>query len=163
MRNILAVLLIATLSISISCSKPKKDATDVGSDSDVGSKALNFDPTGSDSGNIAGLSTVRFALDKYALSSDAKKKLAGNAEWMKTNGKVNLQVEGHCDERGSVEYNLALGEKRAKSVKKYLEGLGVAAGRISIISYGKEKPVDGGDSESAYNKNRRANFVPMPN
>jgi peptidoglycan-associated lipoprotein len=72
-----------------------------------------------------------------------------------------LQIEGHCDSRGSIEYNLALGERRAKSVRAYLVNLGVSAKRLSVISYGKEKPIVQGDSEEAMAKNRRANFLPL--
>ena len=129
----------------------------------MASKDLNFDPAGSDSGNIAGLSTVHFALDKSTLSSEARKQLAQNADWIKNNSNAGvIQIEGHCDSRGSVEYNLALGERRAKAVKNYLVNLGIASDRLSILSYGKEKMLDYGDTEAAHTKNRRANFVPMP-
>jgi peptidoglycan-associated lipoprotein len=95
------------------------------------------------------------------LSSETRKDLAENAEWIKANPKVTVQIEGHCDSRGSVEYNLALGERRAKAVKNYLVSLGLNSKRMTIISYGEEKPVATGDSEEAYAKNRRANFVPL--
>lgn len=114
---------------------------------------------GSDTGNIPGLFSINFEYDRATLSADAKEKLAKNAEWMKTNSS-NLQIEGHCDSRGSIEYNLTLGERRANSVKTYLVGLGIKAERLSILSYGEEKPLDGSDSEVAHATNRRANFVP---
>jgi len=76
---------------------------------------------------------------------------------------MNIQIEGHCDSRGSIEYNLALGERRAKSVKAYLVSLGIEANRLNIISFGEEKPLADGDTESAHAQNRRANFVPIPN
>lgn len=128
---------------------------------DVGTAPMSFDPQGSDSGKISGLATIFFEYDKSALSSDSKSKLKGNADWMKKNSSSTLQIEGHCDARGSVEYNLALGDRRAKAVKNYLESLGVEGRRMTIISYGKEKPMVSGDSESAFAKNRRANFVPL--
>ena len=81
------------------------------------------------------------------------------AEFLKTNASVKVQVEGHCDERGSVQFNLALGEKRAKSVRDYLVAQGVASGRVTIISLGKEKPVSFGHDEESWSKNRRGNFV----
>lgn len=84
-----------------------------------------------------------------------------NAKWLKANSNANLQLEGHCDVRGSIEYNLALGERRAKAAKSYLVGLGVDASRLSVISYGKERLLDEGDSESAHSRNRRVNFVPI--
>ena len=127
----------------------------------IESTPMNFDATGSDSGKIDGLQTIFFDYDKAALSGDAKKKLQGNADWMKSHGNSKMQIEGHGDARGSIEYNLSLGERRAQSVKVYMQGLGIPAGRISIISYGKEKPLANGDSESDYAKNRRANFVPL--
>jgi peptidoglycan-associated lipoprotein len=122
---------------------------------------MSFDAQGSDSGKISGLETIHFEYDKAALSSATKKTLQGNADWMKNHAKVNIQIEGHCDARGSIEYNLSLGERRAKTVKDYMVSLGLSEKRISIISYGKEKPVASGDSESAMAKNRRANFVPL--
>jgi len=122
---------------------------------------MNFDPAGSDSGKINGLETIYFGYDKSNLDSATKKILASNAQWLKTNAKVNLQIEGHCDNRGSIEYNLSLGERRANSVKSYMVSLGIPAARLSVISYGKEKPLVQGDSDSAYAKNRRANFVPL--
>jgi peptidoglycan-associated lipoprotein len=122
---------------------------------------MGFDPQGSDSGKIDGLGSINFEYDKSALTEKAKKQLATNAGWIKAHDKTNLQVEGHCDGRGSIEYNLALGERRAKAVKNYLVSMGVAAARLSVISYGKEKPLDSSESEAAYAKNRRANFVPL--
>jgi peptidoglycan-associated lipoprotein len=120
-----------------------------------------LDPQGSDGGKIAGLNTVYFEYDQSRLTSDSRKKLADNAEWIKIHPSFTIQVEGHTDSRGSVEYNLALGERRAKSVKAYLQTLGVDGKRVTIISYGKEKPIDSGDGEAVWGKNRRANFVPL--
>ncbi len=127
----------------------------------VTDKPNELDPQGSDGGKIAGLNTVYFEYDQSRLTSDSRKKLADNAEWIKSHPNFTIQVEGHTDSRGSVEYNLALGERRAKSVKSYLQTLGVDAKRVTIISYGKEKPIESGDGESAWSKNRRANFVPL--
>lgn len=127
----------------------------------IDNTAMNFDPAGSDSGKINGLYSVNFDYDKSNLTPDAKQKLQKNVEWMKTNGNVKMQVEGHCDSRGTIEYNLALGERRAKAVKEYMKGLGVTEERMSIISYGKEKPLSMGDSDADHAKNRRANFVPL--
>lgn len=126
----------------------------------VDSTPLGFDASGSDSGKIDGLNTIQFGYDKANLDSESKRLLAGNAEWIKTHAGVNVQIEGHCDQRGTIEYNVALGERRANSVRAYLVSLGVKADRLSTISYGKEKPLDASDSETAMAKNRRANFVP---
>jgi peptidoglycan-associated lipoprotein len=104
------------------------------------------------------LKTVYFDFDKFNLRPDAKASLDANAALLKEFPDAIIKVEGHCDERGTVEYNLSLGEKRAKAVQDYLSGLGIAANRLSIISYGKEKPVDPGHTEAAWAKNRRAEF-----
>jgi len=104
--------------------------------------------------------TVYFDFDKSDLRQDARDVLSKNAETiLKSLAGAKIQIEGHCDERGSAEYNLALGERRAKSVQKYLITLGVKAENLSIISYGKEKPAVVGDDEAAWAKNRRAEFV----
>jgi len=105
------------------------------------------------------LETVYFDFDKYNLKPDAREALGRNARLLKENPEATVLIEGHCDERGTKEYNLALGEKRAKSARDYLVDLGVAASRIRIISYGKERPVDPGHSEAAWAKNRRAAFI----
>lgn len=169
MTRVLALcLLIGFFAINTACSSKKKAEDgvavgDVSGDASVASKDMAFDPLGSDSGNISGLSTVHFEYDQAALTTEARKELAENADWIKNNPDVTVQIEGHCDSRGSVEYNLALGERRAKSVKNYLVSLGIDPKRLTIISYGKEKPIASGDTEEAYHKNRRANFVPLPN
>ena len=105
---------------------------------------------------------MNFEYDQARLTTQARRQLAENAEWMRQHPDVTVQIEGHCDERGSIEYNLALGERRAQTVKSYLVSLGMDAKQMTVISYGKEKPLADGDSEEAYAKNRRANFVPLP-
>ena len=99
-----------------------------------------------------------FDLDKYNLKSDARAALEANARLLKDNPNVKVLIEGHCDERGTVEYNLALGEKRARASMDYLVSLGIDGGRLEIISYGKERPVALGHNESSWSKNRRAEF-----
>lgn len=106
---------------------------------------------------------VYFGFDEYTLSSDAQGKLTAMAEALKANKSAVIQIEGHCDERGTIEYNLALGERRAQSVKNFLTTLGVEAARLSTISYGEEKPVAQGHTEDAWAKNRRAEFVVTKN
>jgi peptidoglycan-associated lipoprotein len=104
--------------------------------------------------------TVYFDFDKSDLRQDARDVLSKNADMiLKSYAGAKLQIEGHCDERGSAEYNLALGERRAKSALNYLTTLGVKAENLSIISYGKEKPAVNGNDEAAWAKNRRAEFV----
>jgi len=108
----------------------------------------------------ATLETVYFDFDKSELRQDTRDVLSKNAEFLqKVKPDAKIRIEGNCDERGSAEYNLALGERRAKSALQYLLTLGVKADRISVISYGKEKPAVEGNTEDAWAKNRRADFV----
>ena len=100
-----------------------------------------------------------FDYDKSALREDQKAALTEDVAWLKGNAGAKVLIEGHCDERGTAEYNLGLGERRAKAVKDYLIAAGIAADRISIISYGKERPFVLGHDESAWKWNRRGHFV----
>lgn len=104
------------------------------------------------------LEPVHFDFDKYNIRDEDKETLNKDAKWLKLNSAVRVRIEGHADERGDAEYNLALGEKRAESVKKFLEASGIKISRLSTVSYGKEKPVDPGHTEEAWAKNRRAEF-----
>lgn len=108
---------------------------------------------------IAGFDYIYFDFDKYNVKSEYRDTLKKVADWVKNNADYKLRIEGNCDERGTAEYNLALGEKRANSAKDYLVKLGIAKAKINIISYGKEKPVDSGHTEEAWAKNRNAHFV----
>jgi len=117
------------------------------------------DPAPSDQLDVASLSDAYFDFDSYSLSSEAKGTLEQNAKAIKGTNSGNVTIEGHCDERGTSAYNLALGEKRANAAKEYLVALGVNAARVSTVSYGKERPFDDGHDESAWAKNRRAHFV----
>jgi peptidoglycan-associated lipoprotein len=105
------------------------------------------------------LKMIHFDYDKYFVRSDAKPILENNAAWLNKFATAKILIEGHCDERGTEEYNLALGEKRAKSVMDYLVSLGIPAERMRIISYGKSQPLDMGNDETAWANNRRAQFV----
>ncbi len=102
------------------------------------------------------LQTVNFDFDEYYLTSDAQRQLRDNAECIKKRGFAAITIEGHCDERGSLEYNLSLGQKRAESVRNYLSDMGVERSKIKVISYGEERPVDSASNEDAWAKNRRA-------
>jgi peptidoglycan-associated lipoprotein len=104
------------------------------------------------------LQTVYFGYDSSELDASAKSALQANADWLKANGKRAIRIEGHCDERGTIKYNIALGERRANSVREYLEGLGVSSSRVRIVSYGEERPVDPGHGEDSWKQNRRAEF-----
>lgn len=99
---------------------------------------------------------IFFSSNSSSIEEDAKKILDLQAQWLKSDDSITVTIEGHCDERGTREYNIALGEKRAFSVKKYLKQLGVPEARMKIVSYGKERPAFFGNSEDINNKNRRA-------
>ena len=105
------------------------------------------------------LGTVYFDYNTAAIRGDARATLDTDAAWLKKFRTAKILVEGHCDERGTEEYNLALGEKRAKAAQDYLLSAGIAPDRIKIISYGKSQPINPGHDESAWQMNRRAQFV----
>jgi len=105
------------------------------------------------------LKDVFFDYDRYDLSADARTVLRANADWLKSNPNARVEIEGHCDDRGTNEYNLALGAKRAQSAREYLTTMGVAPARLSTISYGEEIPVCKEEGESCWKQNRRARFV----
>ena len=107
------------------------------------------------------LKDIHFDFDKYDIRPGDAKILDGNATWLKSND-VLVLIEGHCDERGTNEYNLALGERRAKATMNYLVGQGVQAGRITIISYGEERPLCTEHTEACWARNRRAHFLSKP-
>jgi peptidoglycan-associated lipoprotein len=102
---------------------------------------------------------ITFDFDKYDLRTDARTILDRKASFLNQNNSIRAQIEGHCDERGTNEYNLALGERRANAAKQYLTTAGISAGRLSTISYGEERPLDPGHTEAAWAKNRRDHFV----
>jgi peptidoglycan-associated lipoprotein len=109
--------------------------------------------------SVSDLGTVYFAYDSFGLDEAARATLDRNAQLLRENTALVLTIEGHCDERGTVEYNQALGEKRAESVKQYLVDANIAADRLRIISYGKERPADEGHDETAWSRNRRCEFA----
>jgi peptidoglycan-associated lipoprotein len=164
----LGILLIPLLSVG--CAKSKKDpnvsyeggeggSSESGSSGDIGQSDLGDSRSGGRRGaTAAGLQTVYFDYDSASLTSDAKTTVQENADYLKKNSNTNVTVEGHCDDRGSTEYNLALGERRANAVRDYMVNLGVAKKRLKTVSYGEERPVMKGENESAWSKNRRAEF-----
>jgi len=163
---ILTIILSFSLVGCGSSSKKNSGAPGMGSssneDPNMGSDGMNFEinsSTDDGPGKAGGLQTVYFGFNSASLNSSTRAALSANAEILKKNGSVELQIEGHCDERGGVQYNLALGEKRAKAVKQYLVSMGVSSSRLSTISFGKERPVSFGHDETSWSKNRRANFV----
>ena len=111
---------------------------------------------------IVALKDINFDFDKYNIRPGDAEILKANSAWFNANAGKKVRVEGHCDERGTVEYNLALGQKRADAAKAYLVNLGVDGKFIETVSYGKERPVDPGHNEAAWAKNRRAHFLALP-
>jgi len=137
----------------LGASEAKKGGTNYASvTSDDAAISKKAEETGS-------LLPVHFDFDKHTVRDDDKGVLGKDAIWLKVNASVKVRVEGHADERGDAEYNLALGEKRAVTVKTYLEAMGIKNDRLSTISYGTEKPVDQGHNEEAWSRNRRAEFT----
>lgn len=104
------------------------------------------------------LKTIYFEYDSDVLSDEARAALQDNAKWLRGNPQRTIRIEGHADDRGTIEYNLSLGQRRADSVREYLSSLGVDVSTVEVISYGEERPATDGESESAWSKNRRAEF-----
>lgn len=172
LTTVMAALVLASMVSSCSLFRKKNgdgaDGSNIRSETTAGGSSetldnspINMGATGSDSGSIEGLKTVFFPYDSSALSEGESQKLMGNIEWMKKNSSAKLTIEGHCDQRGSAEYNLALGERRANAVRQVFISHGIKASRVTTVSFGKEKLLSQGDSEESMAKNRRANFVPV--
>ena len=157
-RRITLVFGIATMIVVAGCSSSQKK--DEGGGVPTAPAAdENITLGDSDSGKAMGLQTVHFPYDSFVFDESAKGTLSSNATILKDKTNLKIQIEGHCDQRGGIQYNIALGEKRANATRKYLQDMGIAGDRMTVISFGKEKPLDTGTSEEAYAKNRRANFV----
>jgi len=161
------VLLMAALMATAACTKkPPKDlppppptAGDQGPSSGMdtgGATSTTVPGSAADFKDKVGSDTVLFATDSYDLDGESRAILDRQIQWLQQYPNVRVTIEGHCDERGTREYNLALGDRRANSAKNYLASRGVAASRISVISYGKERPAAMGSDEGAWAQNRRA-------
>ena len=155
LKPLLGILLTA----SIAFVELFKDDTTADQSVESSSDERPADPAEAGPVESQATSTVFFAFDDYTLSAETQDQLAALAEYLKQNSGDVIQVEGHCDEKSSIEYNLALGQRRAASVKKYLVQMGVDGARITTISYGEERPAVEGHNEAAWSKNRRAEFV----
>ena len=125
----------------------------------VGGSSLDRFKSGMQPGEGGPLTDVHFDYDRYDLAEQERSTLQQNAQWLKQNSGAKVEIEGHCDDRGTVEYNLALGAKRAKAVKDYLVTLGIPGDRLSTISYGEELPLCHDENESCWQRNRRAHSV----
>jgi len=165
--NLLMVLLVAGLFLTVSCAQKKVSVdptTESGqTTSEQGTASADTNPlkpvaTGDADVDFINLD-IYFDFDSSELTAEAQTLLQSKAAYMKEKGNVNITIEGHCDERGTTEYNLALGERRAKSAQDFLVDLGIAGSRVNIISYGEEKPADAGHNADAWERNRRGHFM----
>ncbi len=175
--NVLMAVLVSGLFLTVSCAK-KAVVSDAGT---VSGAATTEDPNAKAKAEAERLAAekaakekaakiaaarkafenedVHFDFDSSELTAAAKALLKDKAAWLTENASAAVTIEGHCDERGTTEYNLALGDRRSTAVKAYLVDLGIAASRMNTISYGEEKPVDTGKTELAWAMNRRAHFA----
>ena len=153
-RLALVGLLVAGLA-GTGCSGKKPDESESATAPSVEDNTMGD----SDHGNALGLQTVNFPYDSFVLPEEGKNVLKANADILKDKTSLKVQIEGHCDMRGGIQYNIALGEKRANAARKYLVDLGISEDRVSTISYGKERLLDPATSEEAHARNRRGNFV----
>ncbi|NUM88380.1 MAG: OmpA family protein [Bdellovibrionales bacterium] len=156
-----ALVLMALLALPMAgCSKKQTvDTEDDSGVSEVTNEDISSGRADSDSENAMGLRTIYFPFDSSDIVGSEKESIMNNVRIMKENSSLRVQIEGHCDERGGIQYNLALGERRAAAVARAMIAGGVAKDRIATISMGKEKPVAFGSNEDAWAKNRRGNFV----
>ena len=154
-------LIAAIASLSMVACSSKKTATEGEATETyaVDQEDIKSGRADSDSGNAMGLQTINFPFDSFELNGEANRRIQANAAVLKQTGAATVQVEGHCDERGGIQYNLALGEKRANAIKRKLVAAGIAGTRIETLSLGKEKPISMGHTESDHDQNRRGNFV----
>ena len=162
---LLAVGLLLTIA-GVGCSTKKKGPDATGGVSGLGSEeslanagSLEKYQAGLPASEGGPLKDVHFGYDSFDLDESARQTLRDNGDWLRDHPKAKVEIEGHCDERGTVEYNLALGAKRARAVKDYLVTLGTAADRLTTISYGEELPLCREHDESCWQRNRRAHFV----
>jgi len=137
---------------------PVESGPDVSALGAESARGEDFTISNPDTGEGGPLADVRFEYDSANLTDQARSTLEKHALWLQNHRDAKVLVEGHCDERGTVEYNLALGEKRARAARDYLASLGVGSDRLRTTSYGKERPLDTGSSEAAWAANRRAHF-----
>lgn len=165
LRMALLVALVISLA-GVGCSSKKKgvespDTIGGIDETGLGTTEGSLDRTrrGLQPGEGGPLQDVQFGFDSYELDEPARAVLRENGNWLKENPRGRVEIEGHCDERGTVEYNLALGSKRARAAKEYLVALGVSPDRLSTISYGEELPLCYEHTEDCWQRNRRAHFV----
>ena len=179
MKKSLALLVILTLA-ACGTKRPPVVATGAGGSSGASSRStapppeaisegpdvqpvdgggLGQETLSDQSGEGGPLADIHFDYDQSTLTDEARATLEKHASWIQAHAGLKISVEGHCDDRGTVEYNLALGEQRARAAYDYLVSLGVPRARLNTVSYGKERPIDTGTSDAAWAKNRRAHFA----
>lgn len=173
-RLVPVALVVVAVAIGVAgCSSKKKGAGAEGEEGGAGSgiseegvtpggsldRYKQGEDLGAGGGEKGPLKDINFAFDSYDLDDDARSVLGGDADWLKEHQGSRVEIEGHTDERGTVEYNLALGAKRAKAAKDYLVTLGIAANRLSTISYGEELPLCHEHTEACWAENRRCHLV----
>lgn len=156
MNRLISLVALTLIAFAVSCGGKKADEESSIPNAVMADENESGD---SDSGKAMGLQTVHFPYDSNKLTEEGKRILKANASILKDKSSARIQIEGHCDERGSIQYNIALGERRANATKAYLVDLGVGGDRIEVISFGEERPAAQGATEEAFAKNRRANFV----
>lgn len=157
---LLVVFLIGNIFVLSSCSKKQVKTGGGIEELDIQGKGEVTPRMGKvDIGYSASLRLVHFDYDRYNLTEEAQQALKNNVEWLQKNKNIKIQIEGHCDNRGTPEYNVALGQKRAEAVRSYFIDLGISAKRLSMVSYGEEKPLNFEETEDAWFQNRRAEFV----
>ncbi len=136
--------------------EPGPDVRSLGAE---GARGEDFPISNVETGEGGPLADIHFEYDSANLTDQARSTLEKHALWLQNHRAAKVAIEGHCDERGTVEYNLALGEKRARAARDYLASLGVASDRLRTVSFGKERPLDAGNNEAAWAVNRRAHFA----
>jgi peptidoglycan-associated lipoprotein len=156
--SLLAIGTIFALILVSACAKKKPASIYDSAQGTVGEGSLEQYRRGA-LGDEGPLHDVHFDYDSYELKGDARDALRSNADWLRQNGSGRVEIEGHCDSRGTIEYNLALGAKRASAVREYLVGLGIPADRLTTISYGKELPLCTEENEGCWAQNRRGHSV----
>jgi len=153
---IIGLFLVIVVGVSTGCDKKQLIQSDSNSEGSMSQLAASSSDVQNDG---SGLKSVFFDYNKYAIRVNDRKNLKYNAAYFLKNKKTTILIEGHCDERGTDAYNLALGDRRAKAAMQYLVSAGVSKKRLKTISYGESRPLDSGHDEAAWAKNRRTNFV----
>ena len=153
------LFVIPAMLFSVSCQKKVVDATPAPVAEETEDVMVKEEAVVYRAPSVVMQEDIYFAFDKSTLTPAAQDNLLRKAEWLRGNSDATVTIEGHCDERGTNEYNLALGDRRAESAKSFLIDLGIDPSRLTTISYGEERPVDPRNAEEAWAKNRRDHFV----